>query len=443
MRTALLISLALLSLLALGRPMRARAEAAPEPAERRLDNGMCVVLCQRSDVPLVAVDLYVNAGSARESTEAPGAAHLLEHLFFRTPLSALAPKLGWNLPPAAWGVGEGLEILGAEADAQTTRDFTHYYFEVPASSLTDALRLLAAAAFHLRVEQATLDLEKAILASELRALASPTTRLESLLYAATFGDQGYGRPTGGSEESIAALSTIQVTDYYDSNYKPNNMVLVLVGDLAPEPGFAAAKDAFGGQKLWPLNPEPYSPQARAPALATTASPDAFSYAAVGWLAPGASEPADVAALDVLRFLLGEGEGARARESLAARGARPVQVGASFLTHRNPSLFWVWAKTQKDNLEATQAALADLGLGLQTSAPTAAEVARARDQYEASFAYANLSLLGEAATLGFHYVLGAPAPAAYEQWIDSVSAEDLCRVAKRYLDPRRCVIARLE
>jgi len=409
----------------------------------RLSNGLQVVVLEGGRLSLVAADLYVNSGSADESEQQAGAAHMVEHLFFRTPVADLGPNLGLTSLGPGWGVGEALESLGVEVDAQTTRDFTHYYFDAPTSVWPTALRLLATAAFRLRVEQPALELEKSIILSELRALDSATTRLENLLYAAAFGKRGYGPPPGGDEASIRDLTTDKVQDYYAAHYKPNNMLLVLVGNLRKQAALDAAQEVFGGQKEWPLTRAGESLPAHLPNLVRSTSWDKSAYVAVGWLAPPATASSDLATLDVLRCFLGEGESPFVLTALARRGISAVQGGASFLTHRYPSLFWVWAKTPSEAVDAAHTAISQLSADLQAEWPSAAAVAQARDTYRAIANYAQGSCLGQAATLGFHTSLGLPSPQVYLDQVDSVTSADLCRAAKRYLQPQRAVAVLLE
>ena len=65
--------------------------------------------------------------------------------------------------------------------------------------------------------------------------------------AAVYGDSAYGRPPSGYIETVAKLTVGDVKSFHDRHFRPNNAVLVVVGDITADDLTARAASLFG---LW-------------------------------------------------------------------------------------------------------------------------------------------------------------------------------------------------
>lgn len=427
------LATAALLLLSLWAPLPAHAQFDLAAArDLRLPNGIRLILLQDSALPLVAVDLYLAGGSSEEPPGAAGVAHCLEHLLFRA-------------PEANRALGEALEEMGADADAQTTRDFTHYYFQLAPADLQRALDLLARAVFDLRLDERTFAPEQKILALELGASYTPQTRLEEILYREAFRNTPYASPPGGTPESIAALNLPQVSDFYRRCYLPARATLVVVGDLNPDALLASATRAFAFRQPAETPPPPsILPPVLQPSIVEEPAAGDAAYVALAFVAPPASQLADVAALDVLSFLFGNTDVGLLHDALVSPGLA-AEAGVSFLTHRGPSLFWIWFKVAPSPSSAISAEGALLGrleaLTRQPQPP--AKVELAKEIALGVYNFVNSTRAGRAATLGFYATLSRLSDAAaYPRWLAAISPEDLRTAARRYLNPERCLVVRL-
>ncbi len=124
--------------------------------ETQLDNGLRLIVKPEHQWGLVSVGLYIRAGSFCESDDNAGIAHLIEHLLFEA-----TDRTGTQRIAAA------IEGMGGDIAARTTRDFTHVDVTVASQFLPQALELLAAAAFQVEFNEATVSREREIVAREL------------------------------------------------------------------------------------------------------------------------------------------------------------------------------------------------------------------------------------------------------------------------------------
>ena len=97
---------------------------------KTLPNGQTVVVEQVKNNPIVIIDTWVKTGSINESDKNTGVSHFLEHLLF---------KGSENLKTGEFD--KVLESKGGQVNAATSKDFTHYYVEIPSKYFDTALEL--------------------------------------------------------------------------------------------------------------------------------------------------------------------------------------------------------------------------------------------------------------------------------------------------------------
>ncbi len=208
-------------------------------AERRLGNGLRVIVSEDHSVPMVTVNLWVNVGSRHEVEGRTGFAHLFEHLMFQGSRNVAS--------------GEHFAALmaaGGRLNATTWFDRTNYFETVPRGAMDLALWMEADRHGHLldAVNQENLDNQRDVVKEEKRQRYDNVPYGNALIdiYAAIFPkDHPYHHVTIGSMQDLDAASVQDVHEFFRRYYGPNNTVLTLVGDLTPEEGFASAERYFG------------------------------------------------------------------------------------------------------------------------------------------------------------------------------------------------------
>lgn len=218
----------------------------------RLPNGLRYALRHNAEPRgRVSARLVVRVGSVYENDSQRGLAHFLEHMAFNG--SAHFPSAG---------VVEFFQKLGMEfggdTNASTGFDRTVYQLELPdtrPATLRESLTFFTDVAGGLLLEPREIEKERGIILSEQRARDSVGLRtflaeLDFLVPDTRFPQ----RLPIGAEEVIRAAGHDRFTEFYHAWYRPERMILVLVGDLDP----AAVE---------PLVQELFSPlAARGPAL---------------------------------------------------------------------------------------------------------------------------------------------------------------------------------
>jgi zinc protease len=203
------------------------APAANEPhkikglTEVRLENGLMVYLYELREVPLVSLRLVAPAGSAYDTPEKSGLAHLTTRL--------LVAGAGDKDGPA---LRELVGLLGATLNARSFIDDAVIGVDGLSRDLPELLQLLADVAMRPALTQTDFDKEKALLFIETQdALQDSEEVANNAARAALFGAHPYALPPLGTIEGIGALTLEDVKRFYQRQYSPKTSSLVLVGDF--------------------------------------------------------------------------------------------------------------------------------------------------------------------------------------------------------------------
>lgn len=263
----------------------------------RLKNGLTVYIIRDSRFPLVCTRLYVGTGSANETAEQAGISHVLEHMVFK----------GTEKRPKGQ-VAQDVESLGGYLNAATSFDKTWYITDMPAKHWKTGMDVVKDMAFHPALDPAELEAEKDVIVSELKGGDdTPTRRLFEDLQVAGLAHTVYGRPIIGFEKTIRAVTADDLRAYIRTWYQPQNMMLLVAGDIDPKAVLAHAEELFGDLKNDAALPEPAPVQlegaAGGPRVEVTYGPWNKVYLGIALPAPALGDQRSID-LDVLAYALG-------------------------------------------------------------------------------------------------------------------------------------------
>lgn len=223
-----------------------------QPIQGTLDNGLRYTLLPlHQEKGHIEIRMKVYAGSVDENDDQAGVAHMVEHLVFRATEkypNGLMPYLHAN----KW-------VRGKNYNAVTSNDNTTYMLTPPKeSNLTQSLEVLAQMLFHAKLHQADLDDERKIILEEWRAGLGVAARMNRARTNVVRMDSRYTRhPVIGTEESIRAMPAEQLRVFYKRWYTPNNMQLLIVGDIEPANAEQLINAYFGMPSAQPLPQRDY------------------------------------------------------------------------------------------------------------------------------------------------------------------------------------------
>lgn len=436
----LTLSLAL-SLTALT-PLTAPAALAAEEGVTRftLSNGMDVVVIEDHRSPAVVQMVWYKVGGADEAPGVSGVAHLLEHLMFKG--------------TAAHPDGEFSTIVaanGGEENAFTSNDYTAYYQRVAADLLPTVMALEADRMRNLTLtpEQVAPEVSVVLEERNQRVETNPDALYREQAQAAQYLNHPYGRPVIGWRHEVAALGAEQALAFYRDHYVPNNAILVVAGDVAPDKVRDLAEETYGRIAANPDLPERVRPaeppQSAARRLIFEDPRVAQPYVTRSYLAPE-RDPGDqetAAALALLADLLG---GAPATSYLGQRlqfeEKSALYTGAYYGDVSLDDTEFVVSVVPAPgvSLEAAEASLDSAIAAFIEGGVDDDQLARLKRQYAAQAVYeldnaqARAQRYGQALASG----LGVDDVEAWPDLLQQVSEADIIAAAQTVLVPERSV-----
>ncbi|MBC8139854.1 MAG: insulinase family protein [Armatimonadetes bacterium] len=404
--------------------------------DRTLPNGLRVLASENHQTPTVAIYVFYKVGSKDDPPGRSGFAHLFEHLMFKSTKNMASEQLD-----------RLTEDVGGANNAYTADDVTVYHETVPSNHLERLLWAEAERMSNLTVDEKNFKSERAVVQEEFRQsyAANPYGDLYLQTTIQGFTKHPYKRPGIGNLAELQAATVTDVKAFHKTYYRPDNAVLVVVGDFDPAQ-LKMWADRYFGAVAKPRGAIPRVTAVEPPRTAqrhvAVTAPDvplpAFS---ATYLTPGVAD-ADTPALDVLASVLGEGESSRLYRALVydKQIASEVSVESNGNTEAGLFTVLVTAASGEKLPDLETAAFAEMDK-LREEEITAKELEKAKVSLVGGIVRARETVDGTANFLGVAAVLlGDPSRINTElARVNAVTAADVLRVAKKYLSPMNRVI----
>lgn len=422
---ALLVTLLVVSAVSVAAPVDPVSPLIPIQM-RILENGMRVIVKEIPSYPIATVNVWVDTGAVDDPQCLSGLAHFFEHLTFKGTTTRPRGQIAYEV-----------ESLGGYLNAMTSLDYTSYFIVVPSEHVAQALDIQADALLNSLYEQEEIDRERTVIHEEIRLrIDSPQTHLVDMAIEHLFAGTVYSKNVIGSVEDLANVNRNEVLDFYARYYVPNNMVLVVTGNVDAGAIFSQAQELFGHLKAQTV---PYTGYITIPELETVVylgeeRPVQQSYVFIGHPAPG-STTHEAAALTMTGVILGGGRSSRLYKRLIEEEQIVTSVSASYSGFAEIGLFGILAQLDPSNRDLMLEIVREELAQLQSELVTEAELARARTIARSSLAFSTESSTNVAMYLGQMEIYGGVMGAVNQSMVlEQITAEDIQRVAQNYLNP---------
>ena len=483
---AILIALVLAAALAAASNLHAVESPTLDVQEFTLENGLTILIIERHQVPTVAACLAYRVGSADESTGITGIAHFIEHLYDKgTPMlgttdpareqeliarkdevmTALRAERRRAQPDAekiaalearyaelkaeheaitvSGEIDKLLDEAGADGkNATTSRDQTNYFTSLPKNKLelwcAVFSQIMRGPVFREFYEEQQVIIEE----RRSRVDNSPGGALWEALFAALYAGHPYHHPMLGWPDDMASYTRGQVMAFYTRYYAPNRAVLTIVGDVEPAETVALIERYFGDI---PRQPPPGTRRTAEPAprgeKLVTVEFEAQPRVYCAWLTVPLDHP-DYPVFDLIAEIMTGGRTTRLTKRLVEEEqiALGIWCWMSGLRDTNPFMYAALPRAPHTSEEIDAAVLEEFER-LKTELVGERELRRAKNQLAAGFVRALESNLELAKLVGeYEVLLGWEVLRDYVPKIEAVTAEDIQRVARTYLNRTNRTIA---
>jgi zinc protease len=329
-----------------------------------------------------------------------------------------------------------LETIGNNANAYTTTDHTAYYINTTTAHWTTALDLLADWMLNSRITEEEFRREKGVVQRELEQdLDNPLRQLFQLTNELHYQVHPARYPVIGYKELVQQVTRDDLLTYYQRMYTPNNMILVVVGDVDTAAALDAIRRAFasGARRLLPAITLPDEPPQVGKRTAAHDMDIAQAHMSVSFRTVPLLNP-DLYALDVLSYILSEGNSSRLVKRIQDEQQLVYSIDSSSLTpFYAPGSLTVWATLDPKQLKAAEAAILRELYRLHHDLVTPQELVKAKKQKVADHVFDQETVQQRARALGTD-MLSTYDPHfsdTYINRIQAVTAESIRDVARRY------------
>jgi len=401
--------------------------------ETTLPNGLKVVAIPFDSPGTVAFYTIVRTGSRDEVERGhSGFAHFFEHMMFRG-----TPKY------PADRYNDVLKAMGADSNAFTTDDYTAYHMVGPVRELQTMFEIEGDRFINLKYGEDVFKTEAlAVLGEYNKNASSPFRAMSEKLRDLAFDVHTYQHTTMGFLADIKAMPGYYdySLKFFDRFYRPENAIVLVVGDVKPAQVFELAKTHYGawksGYKAPDIKPEP--PQKEPKSARIDWDNPTRPYLMVGYRTPAFStRDTTFPALDVISELLFS-ESAPLYQELVVEKQWVDVVSGGAADHRDPYLFTVTARAKSADLlpkikQAVEAHIAKLASG----GIDAERLKRVKAHLRYQFALRLDSPDSVASTVAHYLNLTGKVETInelYEQY-EKVSPADIQRVARDIFKPQ--------
>jgi zinc protease len=423
--------------------VKARDVARNHVTRHVLDNGLSVLVQEMHHAPVVSLWLWFRVGSRNEVPGITGISHWVEHMMFKG--TARVPK------------GELDRLISREggySNALTWYDWTAYFVTLPAPRIGLALEIEADRVASALFDAQEVEAERSVIISERQGSENdPSFRLGEAVQAMAFRVHPYHHAVIGDLCDLKTMTRKDLYDYYRRYYAPKNGILVMSGDVNVDSALSQIESHFGdippGETVPPVMRE--EPPQTGERRVIVEGEGTTAYVELAFHAPHGTDPDFFPMLAMNAVLAGIGQLSPFGSGSANRSSRLYKslveaelassVSGDLAITVDPFLYTLSATVRTGRTpEEIEDAMWVQVERITNEPPREDELTRALKQAKAQFAYSSESVTNQALWMGFSELISD------YNWfttfihrLSQVTAEDVLRVAHKYLARRNCTV----
>lgn len=203
-----------------------------------LDNGLRIITDKHTDIRSATLGMWVAAGSRYETKEQNGISHFIEHIVFKG-----------SKKRSAFEIAEGMDSIGAQVNAYTTKEYTFFYTKALDYQLLSAADILLDMIKNPSLNENDIETEKGVIAEEIAMCEDdPSDVCYELNETAIFDGEGLSQAILGSKESIYSFKKSDFEKYRKKFYVPERTVIGVSGNFDEEEIVNKIKEYFGNDE---------------------------------------------------------------------------------------------------------------------------------------------------------------------------------------------------
>ncbi|MFW6279262.1 MAG: M16 family metallopeptidase [Bacillota bacterium] len=400
-----------------------------------LPNGMRVIVKEIPDYPVAAVNIWVGAGGRHDPRGKSGLAHYFEHMLFKGTEERSKNE-----------ISREIESAGGNLNAMTGLEYTSYYIVVPSDNVSIAMDVQSDAVRNSQFPENEMNYERDVIEQEIKDRdSSPRTALLDASIQNLFAGTPYERPVIGDEDDLSDIKREDMIDFYEKYYVPNNMTLVVVGDVEAEDIFAKARKYYGDMEgsSVPSQEQVTIPELQEVEEIKKERDVEQSYLFMAFPGPRMGQP-DAVALETAGIILGQGRASRLYSLLRDEKELVTSISSGYQSYADMGLFWIMAELPPENRDQVEDILRKEIEKMAEGEISEKELERAQSMVRSSFAFDAESNLDIALTMGQMETQASIKSAVnMVKTIESISEKEIKDAVSNYLDPDAYIYGQLD
>lgn len=392
-----------------------------------LSNGLELIVREDHSSPVVSIQIWVRTGSMDEGEWlGAGMSHFLEHMLFKGTSRRDATE-----------IARTVQAAGGYVNAYTSFDRTVYWIDTPSEGFEACLDVLCDAIADSRLPAEEFDKEAEVIRREFAMSDdNPDQVLSKLLFRTAFAVNPCRHPVIGHLDLFNQLTRDDLVAYYRRQYSPDNMFVVVVGDIDAAQVRESVERHLGSltrRKRRHHEVIPDEPRQLGRREIHEVFPTELSRSEIAWHIPGVTHP-DMPVLDLLAGIVGGGRSSRLYREVRERRGLAHSVSAHAYTPAQTGLFILSADTEPDKrAEAIDASLLCLRR-LADEGPEDRELETVVRQSLSSQFRTLTTMNGQASDLGSNWILtrNLDFTREYLEATQRATRDDITEAARRYL-----------
>ena len=416
-----------------------------------LDNGLRLIVYKDSRAPTAIQMTIVNVGSLDEVDGKSGVAHVLEHMMFKRTLNMAEGEFSRRI-----------SILGGRDNAFTSKEMTGYHQQVHKDSIKEVMKLEADRMRNLIIDKNDFEKEINVVLQErlLRTEDNPKGLAYEALLAQSFMASPVRRPIIGWRNDIENLTTGDALEWYKNWYVPNNITIIIAGDVDPEKILTWTRELYGDakQNTLPERKPQLEPSQKGQRRLSLKAPAKNKFIMKLWKAPTISSSSgpleysnksarDVLALGVLSSLMSDVDTGILTEKLVRNNRKAINIssGSSWMS-RGPGYFIIEATPASSvSLQELESEIDYEIKQILRDGVTDEKLQVLKRQAKAEQIFQRDSLMSKVREAAMLVAAGRPLKDS-EDWLDllsSLSSEDIRRVGNKVFDENNLTVLEFE
>lgn len=201
---------------------------------RKLDCGVRVVMETIPHVQSAAIGIWVKTGAVNETSKYAGVSHYIEHMMFKGTENRNAREIAADI-----------DKIGGQMNAFTSKESTCYYVKVLKDNFEKGAEVLLDMLSNSLFDKIEMDKERQVICEEIKMIEDqPDDLAHDVVSEILFKGNPLGNSIIGTPSSLNRISRKVLTEYFDTQYTRDSIVVSVAGNINPDQVCAYLEDKF-------------------------------------------------------------------------------------------------------------------------------------------------------------------------------------------------------